>query len=104
MAFVTISNKAQVLRALRTAKRRIQNGWTRNTSMRKIAGRKHYCATGALERLSGGHEALSVIRSVVPNGVGPTIYNDTVAKRKSDVVRLYDSAIRVAKTGRFVSK
>lgn len=91
----------------------IKQGWVKWSSKttKKSGLGYRYCATGAVREvatLTGAGYALErravrTLDRVAPRKYGDSVsYNDAKGVKKADVIRLYDRAIRSAKTGRFV--
>ena len=81
---------------LRKARKLIERGWCRWTKKRRyrINGPMHYCSIGAIEAVGGNKQHKELLRRVL--GCGIIAFNDDLDRRKPQVLRAFDRAIKLA--------
>lgn len=81
---------------LKKARKLIERGWCRYTKSRRfrVDGPMHYCAIGAIEKAGGNTEHRDILRQAIGSGI--VRFNDSDGRKKADVLRAFDRAIKLA--------
>lgn len=81
------------------AKEIIKRGWCKGKYEKTIGLKRHYCMIGAISKASEYESGMykNVIRYVeefTPNNSNLAFFNDAASRRKEQVIRVFDKAIK----------
>lgn len=96
----TKSEKAlqkSIIRTLKSARTKIENGWTKGSFSVRIKGKTHYCVVGAVNSSTRSVAIQKRAKLELEETLSPVLalifWNDDPRRRKRDVLRAFNRTI-----------
>jgi hypothetical protein len=88
--------KLAIVEKLRRAKALVAEGWVQGDSQKRIDGKMHYCAIGAMRTITHRSYAMQELFRMANNIEFISVWNDVPGRTKRQVLSAFNKAIRYA--------